>query len=104
MIDITPADTTVPLIEFNIVGVGQFQLPVLGQKGTPFGITNAFGLFMHSRNGADEQKIAAWASLISTLSDTFPNAVRIMSRLDEPDISQIFAAWGKESKEYDPKA
>ena len=105
MVQITPKSSTeVPLIEFDIVGVGKFQLPVLGQPGVPFGVTSAFGLFMHARDGAQEQKLAAWSQLISTLADTFPDAVRVLSRLDGDDIASIFTSWGEESKGYDPKA
>lgn len=106
MVQITPSTeaTPAPLIEFDIVGVGKFHLPVLGQPGVPFGITSAFGLFMHSKSGGDEQKLAAWSQLIATLSDTFPAAVRVMSRLDGDDIESVFKAWGEQSKGYDPKA
>lgn len=105
MVQFTPkSDADVPLIEFDIVGVGKFQLPVLGQPGVPFGITSAFGLFQHSKGGDDGQKLAAWSQLIATLSDSYPSAVRVMSKLDGDDIADIFTAWGKESKDYDPKA
>ncbi|MET0886247.1 MAG: hypothetical protein ABWX92_07325 [Mycetocola sp.] len=105
MVQITPvSETGAPLIEFDIVGVGKFHLPVLGQPGTPFGVTSAFGLFQNAKNGGDAAKLAAWSQLISTLSDTFPDAVRVMSRLDSADIMAVFTAWGSESKGYDPKA
>lgn len=106
MVNITPTSTgAAPLIEFNIAGVGSFHLPVLGQPGVPFGITSAFGVFESSRNGGtDQQKLAAWSLMIQTLSDTFPAAVRVLSRLDGDDIANVFATWGKESKDYDPKA
>lgn len=105
MVQITPASAEhAPPIEFDIVGVGKFKLPVLGVPGVPFGVTSAFGLFMHAEDGADDQKLAAWAQLINTLSDSYPQAVRIMGRLDEEDITSIFTAWGKESSDYDPKA
>lgn len=98
----TPVDA--PLIEFNIEGVGKFQLPVLGQPGVPFGITNAFGVFQSAQDGGnDQQKLAAWSLMIQTLADTFPAAVRVLSRLDGDDVAQVFTAWGNESKAYDPK-
>jgi len=104
-VQITPASSVdVPLIEFNIVGVGEFQLPVLGQPGVPFGITSAFGIFENSRGGNDSQKLAAWSQLIQTLSDSYPAAVRVLSRLDGEDIAAVFRSWGSESKSYDPKA
>lgn len=106
MVDIKPASTdSVPLIEFNIQGVGRFQLPVLGQPGVPFGITSAFGVFESAREGGtDQQKLAAWSLMIQTLADTYPAAVRVLSRLDGDDVGAVFTAWGKESKDYDPKA
>jgi hypothetical protein len=105
MVQITPTSSVeAPLIEFDIVGVGKFQLPVLGQPGVPFGITSAFGLFMHARDGADEQKLASWSQMISTLTDSYPAAVRVLSRLDGDDIAHVFKSWGEESKNYDPKA
>lgn len=105
MVQITPkSNADAPLIEFDIVGVGQFQLPVLGVPGVPFGITSAFGLFQHSKNGDDSQKLAAWAQMVATLSDSYPAAVRIMSKLDGDDIAAVFTAWGEQSRDYDPKA
>lgn len=105
MVQITPASTDeVKLIEFDIVGVGKFQLPVLGQPGVPFGITSAFGQFMNAKDGSDDQKLASWTQLIRTLSDTYPAAVRVLSRLDGDDVGQVFSSWGEESKNYDPKA
>ena len=103
MVQIQPSTTTaVPTIQFDIVGVGEFLLPVLGAKGVPFGITSAFGLFMNAKDGgSDEQKLGAWAQLITTLSDTYPGAVRTMARLDEDDIAAIFEAWGTQSSEYE---
>lgn len=106
MVNITPSSTDdAPLIQFNIEGIGAFQLPVLGQPGVPFGITNAFGVFESARNGGnDQQKIAAWSFMVQTLADTYPAAVRVLSRLDGDDVAAVFTAWGKESKDYDPKA
>lgn len=105
MVQITPAADKAVLIHFDIVGVGEFQLPVLGQAGTPFGITSAFGVFENSRKGGNEQqKLAAWSMLIQTLTDSYPAAVRVLSRLDGEDVAAVFRSWGKESKEYDPKA
>jgi hypothetical protein len=101
-IDITPAETVAAPIEFNIVGVGKFDLPVLGQKGTPFGITSAFGVFQDAQS--DEQKLSAWAMLVQALSDSYPQAVRVLARLDGEDVARVFTAWGEKSKEYDPKA
>lgn len=104
-VQITPASADeVPLIEFDIVGVGKFQLPVLGQPGVPFGITSAFGLFMHGIDGGDAAKLAAWSQMTGTLADTYPAAVRVMSRLDGDDIKEVFKQWGAKSKDYDPKA
>lgn len=105
MVQITPKSTDeAPLIEFDIVGVGKFQLPVLGAPGVPFGITSAFGLFMHAKDGGNAQKLGAWSQLVSTLSDSYPAAVRVMSRLDSDDIAAVFKAWGEQSKDYDLKA
>lgn len=102
-VQITPkAGTDVALIEFNIVGVGKCQLPVLGQKNTPFGITSGFGMFQNATS--DEQKLAAWAMLIQAMSDLFPNTVRVLSRLDGDDVRQVFQQWGELSAGYDPKA
>ncbi|MET0716412.1 MAG: hypothetical protein ABWY57_16015 [Mycetocola sp.] len=101
----TPKASEVPLIQFNIVGVGEFQLPVLGQPGVPFGVTSAFGVFESSRKGGSEQqKLGAWSLLIQTLSDSYPAAVRVLSRLDGDDVAEVFASWGKESADFDPKA
>lgn len=105
MVQITPtSDAEAPLIEFDLSPVGKFHLPVLGAPGVPFGITSAFGLFMHSKDGGDAQKLAAWSQLTATLSDSYPAAVRVMSRLNSDDISAVFEAWGAQSKDYDPKA
>lgn len=106
MVNIKPTSTdAMPLIEFNIEGVGSFQLPVLGQPGVPFGITSAFGVFENTRKGGtDQQKLGAWSLMIQTLADTFPAAVRVLSRLDGDDVAAVFTAWGKESADYDPKA
>jgi len=105
MVQITPkSDSDAPLIEFDIIGVGKFHLPVLGAPGVPFGITSAFGLFQHSKDGGDEQKLAAWSQMVSTLSDSYPAAVRVMSKLDGDDIAAVFTSWGEESRDYDPKA
>jgi|GEM_PF-2286556 len=93
-----------PLIQFNIEGVGEFQLPVLGQPGVPFGVTSAFGQFMNAKEGSDDQKLASWTQLIRTLADTYPAAVRVLSRLDGDDVGAVFSAWGEESEGYDPKA
>lgn len=102
MVQITPkSNEDAPLIEFDIIGIGKFHLPVLGAPGVPFGITSAFGLFMHG--GSDSQSLAAWSQMVSTLSDSYPAAVRVMSRLDSDDIKNIFTAWGAQSKDYDPK-
>ncbi len=105
MIDITPGASRAKTIEFNIVGIGKFELPVLGQAGTPFGITSAFGVFQDaSAGGNDAQKLAAWSQLIQSLTDSYPQAVRVMSRLDSDDVAAVFAQWGAKSSEYDPKA
>lgn len=105
MVQIIPtSDAEAPLIEFDMTPVGKFHLPVLGQPGVPFGITSAFGLFMHGKDGGDDQKLAAWSQLVSTLSDSYPAAVRVMSRLNSADIEAVFKAWGEQSKDYDPKA
>lgn len=99
-VEITPKGLTVPTIEFNIVGYGKFELPVLGEPTTPFGVTNAFGVFQSAH--ADEQKLAAWSMLIQTLADEYSTAVRVLSRLDSDTVAAVFAAWGEKSKEYDP--
>lgn len=105
MVQITPAADKAALIQYDILGVGEFQLPVLGQPGTPFGITSAFGVFKSASDGGNEaQKLSAWSMLIQSLSDSYPSAVRVLSRLDGEDVAAVFASWGKESKEYDPKA
>lgn len=104
-IEITPSEKIAPPIEFNIQGVGKFQLPVLGQPGVPFGITSAFGVFTDAQaSGSEEQKLAAWSMLIQSLADTNPAAVRILARLDGEDVAQVFTAWGRESAMYNPKA
>lgn len=69
----------------------------------PFGITNAFGLFENAQNGSDDQKMSAWALLIQTLADQYPQAVRVLSRLDKDTVQDVFTKWGSASKEYDPK-
>lgn len=101
-VQITPKDVVnMPVITFNIVGIGKFDLPVLGQKGVPFGITSAFGAFEASRRtGTSQQKMTAWTRLIDTLADTYPDAVRVIARLDGDDIAEIFKQWGKKSREY----
>ncbi len=103
--DYTPQGTEADLIEFNVVGVGKFQLPVLGEHGVPFGITNAFGLFEQAQDtGDDRQKVAAWSYLIDTLRQFYPAAVRTLSGLGQTDVAAIFTRWGELSKGYNPKA
>lgn len=106
MVQITPASAEeAKLIQFDIVGVGEFQLPVLGQPGVPFGVTSAFGVFENARKGGTEQqKLSAWSLMIQTLSDSYPAAVRVLSRLDSEDVATVFLEWGKQSKDFDPKA
>ncbi|MDF2045152.1 hypothetical protein P2P98_03180 [Microbacterium sp. Kw_RZR3] len=106
MVNIKPSSAAeAPLIEFNIEGFGKFNLPVLGQPGVPFGITNAFGVFQSAQDGGnDQQKLAAWSLMTQTLADTYPSAVRILSRLDGDDVAAVFTAWGNESKKYVPGA
>ncbi|TXK17407.1 hypothetical protein [Homoserinibacter sp. GY 40078] len=104
-VDITPGASpeSAPTIEFNIVGYGKFELPVLGQPGVPLGITTAFGIFQDAENGNnDSQKLAAWSHLIQSLVDSFPKASRILARLDGPTVAQVFRRWGEKSNEYDP--
>ena len=101
-VQITPsAPVSVELITFNIIGVGKFDLPVLGTPGVPFGITSAFGQFESSRRtGTAQQKMTAWTRLIDTLADTYPDAVRVIARLGGDDIAEIFKQWGKKSREH----
>lgn len=101
-VQITPtAVAEAPLITFNIVGIGKFDLPVLGSPGVPFGITSAFGQFESSRRtGTSQQKLTAWTRLIDTLADTYPDAVRVIARLGGDDIAEIFKQWGKKSREH----
>ena len=101
-VQITPsAPLKIDLITFNIVGVGKFELPVLGTPGVPFGITSAFGQFESSRRtGTAQQKMTAWTRLIDTLADTYPDAVRVIARLGGDDIAEIFKQWGKKSREH----
>lgn len=101
-VQITPsAASKVELITFNIVGIGKFDLPVLGTTGVPFGITSAFGQFEASRRtGTSQQKMNAWTRLIDTLSDTYPDAVRVIGRLGGDDIAEIFKQWGMKSREH----
>lgn len=101
-VQITPSTSeATPPIVFNVVGIGKFELPVLGTPGVPFGITSAFGQFESSRRtGTAQQKMVAWTRLVDTLADTYPDAVRVISRLGGDDIAEIFKQWGKKSRDY----
>ncbi|GAA3581050.1 hypothetical protein GCM10022198_00180 [Klugiella xanthotipulae] len=106
----TPTD--IPMIDFGRDGKVLFQLPVLGAKGVPMGITSAFAQFnsvVHGRNGkkaSDDAFSAAWSYFISVLADNYPDATRYLSTLDDEGLKAAITHWGEASKEhnYDPKA
>lgn len=81
-----------------------FQLPVLGVKGVPMGITSAFAIFWDKfqagRKLTESEVAQAWGFFIQTLADTYPDATRQLARLDEDNLSHVLKHWVSVSGEY----
>lgn len=93
-----------PMIDFGHNGKVLFQLPVLGAKGVPMGITSAFAMFwekfQQGRKLTEREVASAWAFLIQTLADTYPDATRELARLDENNLSHVLKHWVAVSAEH----
>lgn len=108
MFELSANDNTVPMIDFGRDGKVMFQLPMLGAKGVPMGITSAFSLFydkvQSGRKLTDSEVSSSWNFLIQTLADSYPDATRQLARLDEDNLKHVIKHWVSESADYDPKA
>lgn len=84
-----------------------FQLPMLGAKGVPMGITSAFSLFYDKINAGraltDAEVSSSWNFFIQTLADSYPDATRQLARLDEENLKHVIKYWVSESADYSPK-
>lgn len=96
----TPAES-VPMIDFGSGGKVLFQLPVLGAKGVPMGITTSFSLFwekFQSGRALTEREVAsAWNFFVQTLADAYPDATRQIAMLDESNLKHVITHWVQES-------
>ena len=92
-----------PMIDFGANGKVLFQLPVLGAKGVPMGITSAFAMFWEKyqsgRKLTDGEVASSWNFFITTLADTYPDATRQIARLDETNLSHVIKHWVSVSAE-----
>lgn len=102
-----------PMIDFGQKGKVLFQLPVLGKKGVPVGVMSAFAIFydkvQSGRKMTDQETSSAWGYFITVLADSYPDATRQLSRLDEEQLKGVIAHWVQESSKLggfnaDPKA
>ena len=111
MIELGSDNQTTPMIDFGRDGKVLFQLPVLGAKGVPMGITTSFSLFYDKystgRPLTEQEVSSSWNFFIQTLADVYPDATRQLARLDEEGLKHVITHWVKESNvqgAYDPKA
>lgn len=111
MIELSSTSEQAKMIDFGRDGKVLFQLPVLGSKGVPMGITTSFSLFydkFSSGRQLTEQEVAsAWNFFIQSLADSYPDATRQLARLDEDGLKHVITHWVKVSGEqgaFDPKA
>lgn len=111
MINIESTEEELEMIDFGRKGKPWFSLPVLGQKGVPMGITSSFSIFWEKFGNGErmsERTVAsAWNYFIDSLRDSFPDATRALSMLDQEQFKQVIGEWVKQSNErggYDPKA
>lgn len=101
MFELATNTNSVQMIDFGRDGKVLFQLPVLGAKGVPMGITSAFSLFYdrfktgQTLTGAEVA--SAWNLLIQTLADAYPEATRQLARLDEDNVAHVVKHWVSES-------
>ena len=104
VVNITPANGDVKMIHFNITGIGKFDLPVLGHKNTPYGISSAFSIWQSIDKNNKAQVASAWGHLSAALANMYPEAVMVLAHLDEDTVGHVFEAWHDQSRGYDPKA
>lgn len=104
VVNITPGESEIVPITFNIAGFGKFDLPVLGIKSTPYGISSAFAIWQSVDKNNAQAVAGAWGHLSQALANLYPDAVRVLSRLDGDTVAQVFQAWSDQSKGYNPKA
>lgn len=101
MFELDLENESTPMIDFGHNGKVLFQLPVLGAKGVPMGLTSAFTIFwdkFRSGRKLTESEVAqAWGFFIQTLADTYPDATRQLARLDEGNLSHVLKHWVEES-------
>ncbi|MEZ5110924.1 MAG: hypothetical protein R2732_05415 [Microbacteriaceae bacterium] len=110
MFELDSTTTETPMIDFGMNGKVLFQLPVLGQKGVPVGVMSAFAIFydkvQSGRRMTEQEVSSAWGYFIQTLADSYPDATRQLSRLDEDQLKAVIAHWVQKSGEiggFDPK-
>lgn len=111
MFELDPTTTETQMIDFGTNGKVLFRLPVLGTKGVPIGLMSAFAIFydkvQSGRKMTEHEVASAWGYFIQTLADSYPDATRQLSRLDEEQLGGVIAHWVQKSGEvggYDPKA
>lgn len=101
-LDLENANT--PMIDFGNDGKVLFQLPVLGVKGVPMGITSSFAIFWDKfqagRKLTEREVAQAWGFFIQTLADSYPDATRQLARLDEENLSHVLKHWVSVSSEH----
>lgn len=110
MFELDSTTTETQMIDFGMKGKVLFQLPVLGQKGVPVGVMSAFAIFydkvQSGRKMTEQEVSSAWGYFIQTLADSYPDATRQLSRLDEEQLKSVIAHWVQKSGEiggFDPK-
>lgn len=107
-----PDDSAKPrMIDFGDGERVLFQLPVLGDPGVPVGIMTAFAMFydkvLSGRPWTDRETAGTWGYFIQSIADSYPDAVRQMSRMDEAGVQHVVQSWVEESQRlagFDPKA
>jgi hypothetical protein len=96
-------NASTPMIDFGSNGKVLFQLPVLGAKGVPMGITSSFSIFWEKfqsgRKLTEHEVASAWNFFITTLADTYPDATRQLARLDEANLQHVIKHWVSTSAE-----
>lgn len=104
MFELQLDNANTPMIDFGTNGKVLFQLPVLGVKGVPMGITSAFSMFwekfQNGRKLTDREVASSWNFFIQTLADTYPDATREIARLDEDNLTHVLKHWVSVSGEH----
>ena len=101
MIEIQYEEQDAEMIDFGKDGRVLFQLPALGSKNIPFGLTAAFAVFWaqnkETRAANLRDTISAWNSLFFALKDAYPEAARYIGMLPRDAVSDILQHWFSES-------